>query len=283
MDQRQDVGGGHVRIGYVMMDMGVGDSGKNIYFASDAHLGLNIYETPAESERRIVRWMDEIKPSAKAVYFLGDMFDYWFEYRYVVPKGYVRFIGKIAEFVDAGIPVYMFIGNHDVWMFDYFQTEVGATVYTDSEEVEMDGKIFYLAHGDGLGDPSRTFRFMRAFFRNKFCQRLYKMIHPGITMPFGFAWSRFNRKRKVEDYEKSLKDPEYAKRYLNVGREFQVQFAETYSKNHTVDFYVFGHRHIVLDVSLKEGGRVAIIGDWIRNFTYGVWNGKEFSIQRYEG
>ncbi len=249
------------------------ESKKKVYFASDAHLGLQLHGPSVDRERKLVRWMDSIKPTAKALYLVGDMFDYWFEYRDVVPKGYTRFIGKMAEFVDSGIPIYLFVGNHDIWMFDYFQKEVGATVIDGSYEVEIDGKKFYIAHGDGLGDPSKSFRLLRTFFRNKFCQRLYKMIHPRLTVPFGYAWSHHNRKKKLGSK---------AENYLGEEREFLVQFAKKYAAEHTVDFFVFGHRHIELDLMITRSSRVVILGDWVTHFSYGVWDGEDFSLQNFE-
>lgn len=249
-----------------------------VYFASDAHLGSDVYGDSLERERRLVRWMESIKQDAKALYLVGDMFDYWFEYHDVVPKGYVRFIGKMAELADAGVAIYLFAGNHDVWLFDYFQKEVGATVIDGSYETEYDGKRFYIAHGDGLGDPSRTFRFLRAFFRNKFCQQLYKMIPPRLTIPFAHAWSRHNRKKKqgTEGEE-----------YLGEEKEYLVQFAKKYNKQQNekqlnTDFFVFGHRHIELDLMIAHNSRVVILGDWLTHFSYGVWDGEEFALMEEE-
>ena len=182
-------------------------------------------------------------------------------------------IGKMAEFIDDGIPVYLYTGNHDVWMFGYFQEEIGATVYTKETTLTLDGKNFYVAHGDGLGDPSLTFRFMRGFFRNKFCQFLYKWIHPDLTMPFGRAWSKSNRKKKRGNAAES---------YLGEEKEFLVQFAKKHSQTNDIDFYVFGHRHIVLDLTIEGNKRVIILGDWITNFTYAEWDGEHFEIKRYE-
>jgi len=249
-------------------------TGKIVYFASDAHLGLNVYEDPIESEKRLVRWLNQIKPTAKALYLVGDMFDYWFEYKNVVPKGFVRFIGKMAEFVDEGIPVYLFTGNHDTWLFDYFPKEIGATVYTDSVEIELDGKHFYVAHGDGLGDPSRSFRFMRKFFRNKFCQALYKTIHPRLTVPFGYAWSRYNRKKKQGTA---------GEQYLGEDKEYLVKFAKEYSATHSeIDYFIFGHRHIMLDLTIPNDKRVLILGDWITNFSYATWDGEKLSLLTFK-
>jgi len=245
--------------------------GKKIYFASDAHFGLDLKESPIESERRFVRWLDSIKHETAALYLLGDMFDYWFEYKSVVPKGYTRFLGKLAEFTDAGIPVYIFTGNHDIWMFDYLPKETGVTVITEPIEVELYGKRFYLAHGDGLGDPSRVFLLMRWFFRNKFCQFLYKILHPRLTVPFGYAWSKHNRKKKI--------DRETAK-YMGEDKEYLVQFAKEYLKNHNVDYFIFGHRHVMLDLMLPDRKQVVMLGDWIDNFSFAVFDGKELFLDQ---
>lgn len=248
------------------------ESRKNVYFASDAHLGLDIFENPIDTERRLVRWMDSIKDSAKAIYFVGDMFDYWFEYKDVVPKGYSRFIGKMAELSDNGVEIHIFTGNHDIWMFGYFEKELGAIVHHKELITEIDGKKFYIAHGDGLGDPSISFRILRKFFRNKPCQALYKMIHPRLTVPLGYAWSRHNRKKKI-----GLK----SEKYLGEKQEYLVEFAKKHAQDNDIDFYVFGHRHIVLDLLITPKQRVAILGDWIQNFSYGMWDGNNFSVEYF--
>lgn len=250
---------------------------KKIYFASDAHLGSDLFGDPLEREKKLVRWMDSIKSTAKAVYFVGDMFDYWFEYRDVVPKGYVRFISKMAEFVDEGIQVYLFVGNHDIWMFDYFQKEVGAVVIDGVHEVDLYGKKFLISHGDGLGDPSRAFRLLRAIFRNKICQALYKSLHPRLTMPFGYAWSRNSRAKKLA--KKMENDGE--SRYLGEDKEHLVIFAKEYIKTNDVDFFIFGHRHIELNLMITAKSRVVILGEWLTQFTYGVWDGENFILENY--
>ncbi len=207
------------------------------------------------------------------LFLLGDMFDYWFEYRYVVPKGFTRFLGKLGELSDLGIKIYIFIGNHDIWMFDYLPKEVGAVVVREPMEIELLGKKFYLAHGDGLGDPNLMFRFLRQFFRNKFCQRLYKGIHPWFTVPLGYLWSRHSRKSKVGSEEES---------YLGEDREYLVQFAEMHGRTSDVDYYVFGHRHIMLDLEIKNRKRVVILGDWITNFSYASFDGSELRLSVFE-
>lgn len=246
---------------------------KNVYFASDAHLGLDLYGDPLEREKKLVRWLDSIKATARELYLVGDMFDYWFEYKNVVPRGFVRFLGKLAELSDAGVKIYMFAGNHDIWMFDYFQKEIGATVIDGSYETTIDGKKFYIAHGDGLGDPSLSFRIMRTLFRNKICQGLYKMLHPRLTVPFGCAWSHNSRKKKMGTP---------GEKYLGEDKEYLVQFAKSYAKQTPTDFFIFGHRHIDLDLMISTGSRVVILGDWLTHFSYGVWDGEIFSLEVFE-
>ena len=158
---------------------------KKIYFASDAHLGARFHKDPLAVEKRLVRWLDSIKDEAMAIYFLGDMFDYWYEYKYVVPKGFVRFLGKLAELSDNGVDIHIFIGNHDIWMFDYLPKEIGAVIHRDVLTVDLLGKRFFLGHGDEVDYRSKAFRFLRTLFRNKFCQWLYAGIHPRWTRVYG--------------------------------------------------------------------------------------------------
>lgn len=151
---------------------------KKIFFASDAHLGARFHKDPLAIEKKLVRWLDSIKDEAMAIYFLGDMFDYWYEYKYVVPKGFIRFLGKLAELSDSGVEIHIFIGNHDIWMFDYLPNEIGAIIHRDVLITDLLGKRFFLGHGDEVDYRSKAFRFIRALFRNKFCQWLYGRIHP---------------------------------------------------------------------------------------------------------
>lgn len=160
-------------------------STKKVYFLSDAHLGSWAIDHSRMQERRLVRFLDAIKPTAKAVYMLGDMFDFWYEWRYVVPKGYTRFLGKLSEMTDMGIEIHFFTGNHDIWAFSYLHDECGVTLHHEPMTMEILGKVFYLAHGDGLGDPSKNFRFLRGVFHNHLCQSLFAMLHPRQSMWFG--------------------------------------------------------------------------------------------------
>ena len=174
---------------------------KKIYFASDAHLGARFHKDPLAVEKRLVRWLDSIKDEAMAIYFLGDMFDYWYEYKYVVPKGFVRFLGKLAELSDNGVEIHIFIGNHDIWMFDYLPKEIGAIIHRDVLTVDLLGKRFFLGHGDEVDYRSKAFRFLRTLFRNKFCQWLYAGIHPRWTFGFALGWSLSSRKSGLKKHK----------------------------------------------------------------------------------
>ena len=179
---------------------------KKIYFASDAHLGARFHKDPLAVEKRLVRWLDSIKDEAMAIYFLGDMFDYWYEYKYVVPKGFVRFLGKLAELSDNGVEIHIFIGNHDIWMFDYLPKEIGAIIHRDVLTVDLLGKRFFLGHGDEVDYRSKAFRFLRTLFRNKFCQWLYAGIHPRWTFGFALGWSLSRRKSRLQKHTQRKMD-----------------------------------------------------------------------------
>lgn len=252
--------------------------GKKVYFASDAHFGLALFDDPIVKQCQFCAWMDSIKPDCGALFLLGDMFDYWFEYRTVVPKGFVRFMAKMAEFTDAGIPVFIFYGNHDMWMTDYLAKECGCTIVSDAWEGEIFGKQFHMEHGDANGDPSVSFHLMRKFFRCKFAQWCFRWIHPDVTMWFGYMWSNKNRARK--------KDKVADNTFLGEDKEFQVKWAkEHYASHPETDYYVFGHRHLEKILPIGEGEKKAtliITGDWIKTNTYGVYDGKEFKLLNWE-
>lgn len=246
-----------------------------IFFASDAHLGSRYIADPLGTEKKLVRWMDSIKQEAKAIYFLGDMFDYWYEYKFVVPRGYVRFLGKLAELVDDGIEIHLFIGNHDIWMFSYLQQEIGVQVHQGPLIIDLLGKRFFLAHGDEVGEQSLGFRFIRAMFRNKFCQWLYSAIHPRWTFGFALGWSLDSRKKGVEKLEEQ--------HYQGESGEYLVRFANEYLQTHPdINFFIFGHRHILLDKPLSPTCRMLIGGDWMRFFSYIEWDGKELVLKQFE-
>jgi UDP-2,3-diacylglucosamine hydrolase len=245
---------------------------EKIYFASDLHLGSDLLEDPKCTEQRFVRWLDTIRDDAKALYLLGDIFDFWFEYKKTVPRGFTRFLGKIAEMHDAGVDIHFFTGNHDVWMFDYFRNELGVSVHHQPLRTTIDGKNFYLAHGDGLGDDSRSFRLIRSIFHNRMCQILFARLPSRWGVGFGHWWSRRSRQ----------KDLSHPVPYLGEDREHLVLYAKTYIQAHPeTDYLLFGHRHILLDRMLDRKSRMLIIGDWMTYFSYAVFDGKELILKQY--
>ncbi len=240
-----------------------------IYFIADAHLGSRLVENPREHEMRLVRWLDKVKADAEAIYMLGDMFDFWFEYKTVVPRGYVRFLGKMAELVDSGIEIHFFTGNHDIWTFGYLENEVGLIVHRKQEVIEIKEKKFFLAHGDGLFTEEKGFQFIRSIFHNPTCQKLFQLLPPRIGQNFGYAWSKSNREKILHLDNK----------YEGEENESIVKFAKKYSESHEVDYMIFGHRHIELDLELKNKTRVVILGDFIDVFSYGVFDGENFYLE----
>ncbi len=246
---------------------------KNIYFLSDAHLGSWAIGHARTQERRLVRFLDSIKTKAAAVYFLGDMFDFWDEFRYVVPKGYTRFLGKVSELTDMGIEVHFFTGNHDIWTYGYLEQECGMTVHTRPVTTEIYDKVFYLAHGDGLGDPDAKFRFLRRIFHSRTCQILFNSIHPRWSMWLGLTWAKHSRLKRADG-----KEPPY----MGEDKEYLVRFAREYMEGHRdIDYFLFGHRHIELDLALSRKTRMMILGDWITQFTYAVFDGEHMFLEEY--
>ncbi|MCQ2058030.1 MAG: UDP-2,3-diacylglucosamine diphosphatase [Bacteroidaceae bacterium] len=248
----------------------------NVYFISDAHLGSWAFslEDAHDKERRLVRFLDSIKDKAAAVYMLGDMFDYWYEYKYVVPKGFTRFLGKISELADAGVEVHYFIGNHDIWMYGYLEKECGVILHHEPELLEIQGHRFFLGHGDGMGDPSLFFRFTRWFFRDKVCQFLFSLLPTRWSMWMGMAWARKSmREHRMEGNEA---------KYLGEDKEFQVIYAKDYLRQHPdVEYFVFGHRHIELDLMLSHSSRLMIIGEWIGLCSYACFDGMNLSLENF--
>ena len=246
---------------------------KNVYFLSDAHLGSLAIDHGRMQERRLVRFLDSIKEKAKAIYLLGDMFDFWNEYKYVVPKGYTRFLGKLSELTDMGVEVHFFTGNHDIWTYGYLEKECGLIVHTKPETTEIYDKVFYLAHGDGLGDRDRKFSLIRRIFHSRTCQWAFRHLLPAtIGIKFGQRWSESNRRR----HERQNIG------FLGENAEPLVLFAKQHAVQHPdIDFYVFGHRHIVLNLMLKNSSQVLIIGDFIREFSYATFDGDTMAIENF--
>ena len=247
---------------------------KNVYFLSDAHLGSWAIEHGRTQERRLVRFLDSIKHKAAAVYLLGDMFDFWYEHKYTVPKGYTRFLGKLSELTDMGVEVHFFTGNHDIWAYSYLEEECGVIMHRKPITTDIYGKVFYLAHGDGLGDPDIKFKLLRRMFHNTICQRLFSAIHPRWSMWLGLTWAKHSRMKRINGEEPP---------YMGENKEHLVLYAKQYMKSHpNVDVFIFGHRHIELDLNLSKNVRMMILGDWISQFTYVVFDGDHLLLEEYE-
>lgn len=241
-------------------------SGK-IYFISDLHLGLYPADKSAVRERILVNWLDSIKDNISELYLLGDIFDFWHEYKHVVPRGFTRFLGKIAELADRGVRLHYFTGNHDIWVYNYLPAEIGLTIYRHPVIREIKGKKFYIGHGDGIGPSEKGYKLMKWGFTNKFLQWIFARIHPNASMAFGKRWSKSSR------YAKGIvADP-----YRGDTEEIQVIYARKILQQEHFDYFVFGHRHIPFDVHLGAS-RVINLGDWISHFTFAVWNGEELEL-----
>ena len=248
-------------------------STKNIYFISDAHLGSRAIDHRRTHERRLVNFLDAIKHKAEAVYMLGDMFDFWHEYRFVVPKGYTRFLGKISELTDLGVEVHYFVGNHDLWVGNYLEEECGVTLHRKAETVELYGKTFFIAHGDGLGDTDWKFRTRRAMFHNPILQWLFAGIHPRWSVHFGLEWAKHSRLK----HEK-----EGAPRYMGEANEPLITYSKEYLKQHPdINFFIYGHRHIELDLMLSRDARLLILGEWTDLCTYAVFDGHQLLMENF--
>jgi len=240
-----------------------------VYFLSDAHLGSRVIKDPRAHEKKLVAWLDMVKADAKAIYLLGDIFDFWYEYKTVVPKGYVRFLGKLAEMTDAGVEIHFLIGNHDIWTFGYLEKEIGLIVHKEAFTTQIGSKKFFLAHGDGLYVDKKGFGFIRKVFHSRLAQKLFRLVPAELGQEFGYTWSRKNREKILHIENK----------FLGEENENLVVYAKEYSKDHDEDFMIFGHRHIALDLQLANKKRVVVLGDFVGIFSYGVFDGENFSLE----
>jgi UDP-2,3-diacylglucosamine hydrolase len=244
---------------------------NKLYFASDFHLGAGTYAKSREREARLVRWLDSIKQDAAEVFLMGDVFDFWFEYKTVVPRGYIRFLGKLAEMADSGVKLYFFKGNHDMWMFDYFEKELGATVITDELEMERSGRKFYLHHGDGLGPGDNAYKMLKKIFRSRLCQWLFARIHPNLGVGIANYWSSHSR---LSNQEK--KNPKPGQ------HEWLVTYSKEILVTHFYDYFIFGHRHMPLEVQLTDKSLYVNLGEWLFRSTYAVFDGNEITLHYFE-
>lgn len=245
--------------------------GKKIYFASDNHLGAPNHKASREREDKFLRWLDEVQDDAAAIFHLGDLFDFWFEYKHVVPKGFVRTLGKLATLKDKGLPIYFFVGNHDLWMRDYFEKELGIPVYHRPQEFILDDKQFLIGHGDGLGPGDKGYKRMKKVFTHPVAKWFYRWFHPDLGVPLGKYFSMEN---------KLISGDEDAK-FLGEDQEFLIQYAKRKLETKHYDYFLFGHRHLPMEIPVGENSTYYNIGDWLTNFTYGVFDGKDFEVKRY--
>jgi UDP-2,3-diacylglucosamine hydrolase len=242
-----------------------------LYFASDFHLGVPSYTGSREREDKLVRWLDVICKDAAEVFLMGDIFDFWFEYNTVVPKGYIRFLGKLAELTDAGIKLYMFKGNHDMWMFEYFQQEFGAVIISNELVIERGGKKFFLHHGDGLGPGDAKYKLLKKFFRSSICQWLFERIHPNLGVGVANRWS--HRSKVVQSHNELRKKLE---------QEWLVTYSRQVLQTTFYDYLIFGHRHLPLDIQLNDKSRYINLGDWLNHFSYAVFDGEDLKLEYFE-
>ena len=243
---------------------------KKIYFASDQHLGAPTPEASLPREKKFVAWLDAIKEDAGTVFLLGDLFDFWFEYKTVVPKGFVRVLGKLAELKDAGIDIYFFVGNHDLWMRDYFQKELNIPVFHETQEFKLNGKLFLIGHGDGLGPGDKGYKRMKKVFTFPFFKWLFRWLHPDLGVKLGQYMSVKN---------KLISGDEDAK-FLGEENEWLAQYCKRKLEEKHYDYFVFGHRHLPLEIDLNNKSKYINLGDWIQYFTYGEFM-KTFKLKEY--
>lgn len=246
--------------------------GKKIYFASDNHLGAPTRNESKEREEKFVKWLDTIKNDAAAIFLLGDSFDFWFEYKTVVPKGYIRTLGKLAEISDLGIPIYFFVGNHDLWMNGYFEEELNIPVFHSPQIFTFNGKKFLIGHGDGLGPGDKGYKRMKKVFTNKFCKWLFRWLHPDIGVRLA---QYLSVKNKLISGDEDVT-------FLGEDNEWLVQYCKRKLTQEKYDYFVFGHRHLPLEINLDEHSKYFNLGDWIHYYTYGEFNGNHFQIKEYK-
>lgn len=244
---------------------------KKIYFLSDFHLGAPDHATSLQREKKIIEFLDHIKKDAAVIFVLGDMFDFWYEYKKVVPKGYVRILGKLAELTDSGIIIHFFVGNHDMWMSGYFEQELNIQVYHEHKEFEFNGKKFIIGHGDGLGPGDLKYKFLKRVFRNKFSKAFFGMLHPSMGIGLAEYFSRKSRAATGSGDE----------HFLGEDGEWLISFAKEELEKQHIDFFVFGHRHLPIEFKLPGNSLYINLGDWIKYFSYAEFDGENLTLKYY--
>jgi len=245
-------------------------SANKIYFASDFHFGVPDHALSREREDLVVSWLEEIRKDTAEIYLIGDIFDFWFEYSAVIPKGFIRFQGKLAELADSGIKITLFKGNHDMWMFDYFVKELGIQIVSDELVLERNGKKFYLHHGDGLGPGDSKYKILKKIFRSGFCQWLFARIHPNLGVGIAKKWSKHSRLQSNQKEE-----------FQDLDKEWLVTYCKELLLKEHYDFLIFGHRHLPLDVRLGDS-RYINLGEWMNFNSYAVFDGENLELRYFK-
>jgi UDP-2,3-diacylglucosamine hydrolase len=254
-----------------MSDSPISLSGKKIFFASDFHLGVPDHNTSLNREKLIVAWLEAIKKEAHSIYLVGDIFDFWFEYTHTIPKGYIRLLGKLAELRDSGIPIFLFTGNHDMWMFSYFTNELGIPIHRKPVELRIGSQKLLVGHGDGLGPGDHTYKFIKTFFNSRICQWLFARLHPNLGFFIAQTWSRKSRIANLKREEK----------FEGEEGEFLWVYCRELEKNQHHDFYIFGHRHLPLDLKVNDTSRYINLGEWVNFNTYAVYDGTNVELKTF--
>lgn len=235
-------------------------------------MGAPNYESSLIREKKVVAFLDSIKDTAKEIFIVGDIFDFWYEYKNVVPKGYVRLLGKLAELTDRGIQIHFFLGNHDMWMSGYFERELNISVYSEPKVFERFGKKLYVGHGDGLGPGDEGYKFLKKIFRNPICQWLFGFAHPSIGIGVANYFSRKSRAKTGNSDEI----------FLGEDKEWLIIYCKEVLQKEHFDYFIFGHRHLPLTIQLNEKSKYINLGDWIRHFTYAEFDGNNLELKKWE-
>jgi UDP-2,3-diacylglucosamine hydrolase len=243
-------------------------TGKKIYFASDFHLGAPNKESSLIREKKIVQWLEAARKDASEIFLVGDIFDFWFEYKSVVPRGYTRLLGKISEITDSGIPVHVFTGNHDMWIFDYLPQECGVILHREPIERTWNGKKFMIGHGDGLGPGDHGYKFIKKVFANKVCQWLFARLHPNFGIWLATSLSGYSRTTTGD------KD----RKFLGEENEWLIIYCREVLRTKDFDYFIFGHRHLPLDFKLNDKARYINLGEWLHSESYAVWDGQNIEL-----
>jgi len=246
--------------------------GKKVYFSSDNHLGAPTMEQSYPREKKFVAWLDTIKQDAAAIFLLGDLFDFWIDYKTVVPKGFTRTLGKLAELSDAGIPIYFFVGNHDLWMNGYFEEELNIPVFHEPQQFTINDTSFFIGHGDGLGPGDKGYKRMKKVFTNPFCKWIFRWLHPDLGVKLGQYLSVKNK--MISGDEDTT--------FLGEENEWLVQYAKRKLETKHYDYFVFGHRHLPLEISLDKNSQYTNLGDWITYYTYGEFDGSKLILKTFK-